>query len=307
MAYGRQTRSEKQPAHFSIAHKEFRMNIVLFGASGFIGRRVAQILRAHGHTLRTPSHREFDYLQPNEAAAREILRSADAVFNCIGVMSRHADVLETVHHHTPALLAKIAAEQGVRHWVQLSALGADPKHAVHFVGSKGRGDEAVCQIGAAHGMRVAVARPSIVYGRGGASCELFIKLARLPVIALPAGGRFMLQPVHANDVADGLVRLLENSAPHGTIIPFTGSLHTSLAGYLAAMRTGLYRKPPLRVLPIPLALVKPFLPLTNVLSNGMVSAGSFALLEEGSCADCAAFAELLGREPLGVEEFWAVG
>ena len=116
----------------------------------------------------------------------------------------------------------------------------------------------------------------------------------------------MLQPVHANDVADGLARLLENGVPHGTIIPFTGSLHTSLAGYLAAMRTGLHRKPTLRVLPIPLAVVKPFLPLTNVLSNGMVSAGSFALLEEGSCADCAAFAELLGREPLGVEEFWAV-
>ena len=193
------------------------MNIVLFGASGFIGRRVAQILRAHGHTLRTPSHREFDYLQPNEAAAREILRGTDAVFNCIGVMSRHENVLETVHHRTPSLLAKIAAEQGVRHWMQLSALGADPKHAVHFVGSKGRGDEAVCQIGTAHGMSVAVARPSIVYGRGGASCELFIKLARLPVIALPAGGRFMLQPVHANDVVDGLVRLLENGAPHGTI------------------------------------------------------------------------------------------
>ena len=140
------------------------MNIVLFGASGFIGRRVAQILHAHGHTLRTPSRREFDYLQPNEAAAHEILRGTDAVFNCIGVMSRHADVLETVHHRTPALLAKIAAEQGVRHWVQLSALGADPKHAVHFVGSKGCGDEAVCQIGAAHGMRVVVARPSVVYG-----------------------------------------------------------------------------------------------------------------------------------------------
>ena len=297
---------KKQPAHFPTAHKELHMNIVLFGASGFIGRRVAQILRAHGHTLRTPSHREFDYLQPNAAAAREILRDADAVFNCIGVMSRYENVLETVHHRTPALLAKIAAEQGVRHWVQLSALGADPKHAVNFVGSKGRGDEAVCQIGAAHGMRVAVARPSIVYGRGGASCELFIKLARLPIIALPAGGRFMLQPVHANDVADGLVRLLGNGVPHGTIIPFTGSLHTSLAGYLAAMRTGLHRKPSLRVLPIPLALVKPFLPLTNVLSNGMVSANSFALLEEGSCADCTAFAELLGREPLGVGEFWAM-
>lgn len=125
------------------------MNIVLFGASGFIGSRVAKILRAHGHTLRTPSRREVDYLQPNEVAARSILNGVDAVFNCIGVMSRDERVLETVHHHTPALLAKIAAEQGVQHWVQLSALGADPKHSVAFVGSKGRGTR-LCAKSARH-------------------------------------------------------------------------------------------------------------------------------------------------------------
>ena len=279
------------------------MNIVLFGASGFIGRRVAQILRAHGHTLRTPSHREFDYLQPNEAAAREILRGADAVFNCIGVMSRHTDVLEAVHHRTPMLLAKIAAEQGVRHWVQLSALGADPKHAVNFVGSKGRGDEAVCQIGAAHGMRVAVARPSVVYGRGGASCELFIRLARLPVLPLPAGGAFDLQPVHAEDVADGLAALL--SAPSGSIVEMAGSLKTTLAGYLAILRRTLHGKAPATVLPIPLALLKPMLPLTNLLSNGFLSPDSIRLLQQGSCADPAPFAALIGRQPLGAKQFAA--
>jgi len=70
------------------------MNIVLFGASGFIGSRVAKILHTHGHTLRTPSRSEFDYLQPNKAAARSILNGADAVFNCIGVVSRDEQVLE---------------------------------------------------------------------------------------------------------------------------------------------------------------------------------------------------------------------
>lgn len=281
------------------------MNIVLFGASGFIGRRVAPILRAHGHTLRTPSHREFDYLQPNEAAAREILRGADAIFNCIGVMSRHADVLETVHHHTPALLAKIAAEQGVQHWVQLSALGADPKHSVAFVGSKGRGDEAVCQIGAAHGMRVTVARPSVVYGHGGASCELFIRLARLPIIALPNGGCFDVQPVHVADVAQGLADLLTNSLLHGTVLNMTGSRSLTLAQYLSILRQTLHRKPAQHVLPIPLPLLHPMLPLAKLLSNGIVSPDSFTLLQQGSCADSQAFAELLGCPPLSVEQFAA--
>ena len=279
------------------------MNIVLFGASGFIGSRVAKILHTHGHTLRTPSRSEFDYLQPNEAAARSILNGADAVFNCIGVMSRDEHVLEIVHHHTPALLAKIAAEQGVLHWVQLSALGADPQHSVAFVGSKGRGDEAVCQIGAAHGMRVTVARPSVVYGRGGASCELFIRLARLPVIALPNGGCFDVQPVHVADVAQGLADLLTSSLPHGTVLNMTGSSSLTLAQYLNILRQTLHRKPAQRVLPIPLPLLRPVLPLAKLFSNGIVSQDSFTLLQQGSCADSQAFTELLGRPPLAAEQF----
>ena len=281
------------------------MNIVLFGASGFIGSHVAKILHTHGHTLRTPSRREFDYLQPNEAAARSILNSADAVFNCIGVMSRDERVLETVHHHTPALLAKIAAEQGVQHWVQLSALGADPKHSVAFVGSKGRGDEAVCQIGAVHGMRVLLARPSLVYGRGGTSCELFIRLARLPLIALPNGGCFDVQPVHVADVAQGLADLFTCSLPHGTVLNMTGSRSLTLAQYLTILRQTLHHKPAQRVLPIPLPLLRPVLPLAKLLSNGIVSPDSFTLLQQGSCADSQAFAELLGRPPLSVEQFAA--
>ncbi|WP_153715139.1 NAD-dependent epimerase/dehydratase family protein [Eikenella corrodens] len=281
------------------------MNIVLFGASGFIGSRVAKILRAHGHTLRTPSRSEFDYLQPNEAAARSILNGADAVFNCIGVMSRDEHVLETVHHHTPAMLAKIAVEQGVQHWVQLSALGADPKHSVAFVGSKGRGDEAVCQIGAAHRMRVLLARPSLVYGRGGTSCELFIRLARLPLIALPNGGYFDVQPVHVADVAQGLANLLTSSLPHGTVLNMTGSRSLTLAQYLSILRQTLHRKPAQHVLPIPLPLLHPMLPLAKLFSNGIVSPDSFTLLQQGSCADSQAFAELLGRPPLSVEQFAA--
>ncbi|WP_225748552.1 NAD-dependent epimerase/dehydratase family protein [Eikenella sp. Marseille-P7795] len=275
------------------------MNILLFGGSGFIGKRTAHLLRQSGHTVHTPSRCDFNYLHPNEAAARRLLHGMDAVFNCIGVMSRHAEVLETVHHRTPALLARLAAQAGVRHWVQLSALGAHLAHAVAFVGSKGRGDEAVCQIGAAGGMRVLVARPSLVYGRGGASCELFIRLARLPVLPLPGGGRFLVQPVHIADVVQGLAGLPASRLPHGAVVNMTGSRALTLATYLAT----LHRKPPPRILPIALPLLRPVLPLANLFSNGMVSAGSLALLQQGACASCRPFAELLGRQPLAAEEF----
>ena len=120
------------------------MNILILGGSGFIGSRVAKILRERGHNVTTPSHAELDLMRLDLDAAQRLLRGQDGVVNCVGVMSRHADVLEQVHHHAPQQLAHLARAAGVQTWVQLSALGADAAHEVAFVGSKGRGDAVVC-------------------------------------------------------------------------------------------------------------------------------------------------------------------
>ena len=273
------------------------MNILLLGGSGFIGRHLAARLRASGHQLQTPTHKEFDLRALDERAARACLRGQDAVVNAVGIMSRDADRLETVHHHAPATLAAWAREAGVARWLQVSALGADAWHPVAFLGSKGRGDEAVRAQ-----LATDIVRPSVVYGRGGKSCELFIRLARLPLLVLPEGGRQMLQPVHVYDVADGVAALLAASSRNATI-NMSGGRALSLAAYLNTLRATLHGKTAARVLPLP--LLAPFLPLTNYLSDGMVSAATLRLLADGSCADNRDFAALLGHPPLAPEQFAA--
>ena len=268
------------------------MNILLLGGSGFIGRHLAARLRASGHQLQTPTHKEFDLRALDERAARACLRGQDAVVNAVGIMSRDADRLETVHHHAPATLAAWAREAGVARWLQVSALGADAWHPVAFLGSKGRGDEAVRAQ-----LATDIVRPSVVYGRGGKSCELFIRLARLPLFALPEGGRQMLQPVHVYDVADGVAALLAASSRNATL-NMSGGRALSLAAYLNTLRATLHGKTAARVLPLPSPLLAPFLPLTNYLSDGMVSAATLRLLADGSCADNRDFTALLGRAPL---------
>lgn len=49
------------------------MNIIIFGGSGFIGSRTVQILKEQGHQVCTPNRRAFDFLHPNETAARSLL------------------------------------------------------------------------------------------------------------------------------------------------------------------------------------------------------------------------------------------
>lgn len=275
------------------------MNIIIFGGSGFIGSRTVQILKEQGHQVCTPDRRAFDFLHPDETAARRLLEGQDVLINCIGIMSQHAEILETVHHHTPKQLAAWAKAAGIKRWVQLSALGADSSHSINFVGSKGRGDDAIAQ----NDISITIARPSVVYGRGGTSCELFIKLACLPLLPLPEAGRFHLQPVHLADVAEGLAKLAVQADTDHSIINMAGSQTLTLAKYLTTIRQTLHHKPPQRILSFPLRLLEPALPLANILSNGIISHDSFALLKQGSCADYSDFAALLGREPLAAENF----
>ena len=276
------------------------MNILLLGGTGFIGSRVAKLLLEQGHNVTKATRSQINFLNLNEANAKSCLQNQEVVVNCIGIMSRHTDLLEQVHHHAPAQLAAWALECGVSRWVQLSALGADAAHEVAFVGSKGRGDIALC----ASGLQVNVARPSVVFGRGGGSCEFFLKLVKMPIIALPDGGQFEWQPVHVDDVAAGLVAMVANPLAHGKIVNMVGTSQHTVADYLRLLRQKFYKKQNLIITPIPMRWIAPTLPLMNILSNGFLSSDSMKLLRAGSCADKTDFVNLLGHEPLRVAEFY---
>ncbi|WP_230657078.1 NAD-dependent epimerase/dehydratase family protein [Psychrobacter sp. I-STPA10] len=303
------------------------MTILLLGSSGFIGRQVRLLLEQMGHDLRLPSHQQVDFMNldvhSDEQNLTELLMGVDVVINMVGIMSNDAGKLEPVHHYSPVRLAKLAKSLGVKRWVNLSALGAECQHSVAFLATKGRGDKALQQL-ADNTFSVAIARPSLIFGRTGnqygASCALFIKLAKLPVLCLPNAGKFYIQPVHVNEVAMGLVRLATFKPHHNdatsTIINFTGKTTVTLADYLQAIRQTIHQKPPSIIINVPMAwakmgmaLIKPlnlFNSNSNSRSNTMLSQDSLTLLQNGSVADYQPFAKLLRHEPMGYEEFLTV-
>lgn len=288
------------------------MRILLTGATGFIGSRLAHALQLAGHRV-VLAVRDVDAAQRLHPGAdpmavdfaRDIsaehwlprLDGVDAVINAVGIfVERGAQRFETLHVRGPCALFEACARKGVRRVIQLSALGADETAATGFLRSKCMADDFLLALP----LRAVVVQPSLVFGTDGASSQLFGLLASLPVLALPDGGRHCVQPVHVDDVVAAIVRLLDDDRVGR--VPAVGPQPLSLRRYIAALRAQLGHRRQAVVLAIPSRWL---LRLANRLRSQWLSADALHMLRDGNCADARPFAAVLGRAPRPATAFVA--
>lgn len=192
------------------------MKVLVCGANGFIGKAIATRLACDGHQVvrgvRRPTHlgeMAIDYTT-DLTAERWLARldGIDAVINAVGIIiERGVQTFEHVHAQAPAALFTACRMRGVPRIIQISALGAESRETPYFASKCAADDFLLAQSMGAH-----VVRPALVYGTDGASARLFRTMASLPVHLLPAGGHQVLRPVHIDDLAELVLRLLDPMA-----------------------------------------------------------------------------------------------
>ncbi|HZB92845.1 MAG TPA: NAD(P)H-binding protein, partial [Stellaceae bacterium] len=166
--------------------------VTVIGASGFIGRYVVQRLARRGAVVAAVSRRatEAGFLRPMGDVGQVALLDADitdatrlaaavagsdAVVSAVGILyERGRQRFDTLHHQGPALLARLAAEAGIRRFVHVSAIGADPAARSAYARSKAAGEAAV----RAAFPDATILRPSIVFGPEDDFFNRFATLAR---------------------------------------------------------------------------------------------------------------------------------
>lgn len=274
------------------------MKVLLTGASGFIGRNVAQALVVQGHTVQPVSRRHgLDMgrlLQP--ADWLPLLDGVDAVVNAAGIICQtRQQRFEQLHTQAPVALFQACARRGAfavaPRVVQLSALGADSTACTAFHRSKHAADQALLALPLA----ATVLRPSLVYGRGGTSATWLMRLARLPWLPVPDLGPSRIQPVHVSDVVAAVLQALARPAGPAPL-DVVGRQAFTLAGWLQVLRAA-QGLPPARLLrvPGPVALVlgrvlQPLLPLA--------APDNLRMLARSRAVDGGPLQRLLGRAPL---------
>jgi uncharacterized protein YbjT (DUF2867 family) len=286
------------------------MHVLLTGASGFIGRAVAQALRARGHrvvpVLRHPPSNSEGVVQADFASvpARTWwlprLAGIDAVVNTVGILREHAgQSFRALHTEAPVELFHACAQAGVPTVVQVSALGADAQARSAYHLSKKAADDVLRSLP----LQGAIVQPSLVYGAGGTSAALFNKLAVAPLLPFPEGGWMAVQPVHVDDVVAGIVQLVESPPEHIETLHFAGQRAMALRDYLAELRQALGEPRRQRIVPIPASLFRAGASFAGNLPGSMLDAQTADMLLAGNATPTNALPRLLERKPLAPRDF----
>jgi uncharacterized protein YbjT (DUF2867 family) len=289
--------------------------ILLTGASGFIGRHLIPALAAAGHDVisaarpsgkRAPSNTRSvaaDYTKDfSEADWLPRLQGVDAVINAVGIIrERGTQTFDAIHSRAPRALFAACIKAGVRQVIQISALGADQHAQSRYHLSKKEADDFLSALP----ISSVIIQPSLVYGPGGTSAQLFNTLASLPVIPLPGSGQQEVQPVHIDDLVAAVLAALMQELPGATRIVVAGPKAMSLREFLLQLRAAMGLGSA-ACLPVPRALMRLGATVGKWLPGALLDPETLQMLERGNTAspnDNARLQALLGRSPRPVAQF----
>jgi NADH dehydrogenase len=194
----------------------------LIGGAGFVGTALAEVLARAGWRIRVVGRNPSAarHLRPlgamgQIAAVRADLRvpaslapameGADVVVNLVGILDeKGGQSFQAVQAKGAAAAAAAAAAAGVRAFVQVSAIGADPASPSAYGRTKAEGEAGVRAAFA----NAAIVRPSLVFGPNDGFTNRFAGLiASAPLVPVIAP-ETRFQPVYVQDVAEAIAEVI---------------------------------------------------------------------------------------------------
>jgi uncharacterized protein YbjT (DUF2867 family) len=193
-------------------------NILLTGATGYVGGRLLRALEQAGYTVRCLA-RKPEYLKQRIGSTTEVvqgdclvpsslesaMQGIDAAYYMVHSMGSSGD-FEDLDRQAAANFGQAAKNAGVRRIIYLGGLGESSEGLSAHLRSRQETGETLRSCG----VPVVELRASIVLGSGSLSFELIRALVeRLPVMICPSWVQVKAQPIAIEDVVAYLVQSLD--------------------------------------------------------------------------------------------------
>jgi uncharacterized protein YbjT (DUF2867 family) len=286
----------------------------ILGGAGFIGRYVVKRLAERGDVLTVGGRRaaaaKFLKLKgdvgqvglvniaiDDEALLPAFVAGNDAVVNLVGILHESGrQRFDMAHHVGPARLARLAREAGVERFIHLSAIGADPRSTSVYARTKAAGEEAVRDAFPT----ATILRPSVVFGPEDQFFNRLAALAQISPVLPVIGGETRFQPVYVGDVADAVMRCIDDAATAGRTYELGGPKIYSFRALIELLLVEIRRKPYLIDIPFGFAALQAR--LMSLLPNPPLTPDQVELLKRDNVVSSGALTlTTLGIAPTAVE------
>lgn len=217
--------------------------VAVTGATGFLGRHVAEALGREGARVRILARREpshnlwrgfaFDIVRgslESPADLERLVAGVDAVVHVAGLIKAHnaAEFLHTNRDGTHAIAQMARRHAPDARFVAVSSLAAREPQLSDYAASKRAGEDAARAVYDDVPERLVIVRPPAIYGPWDRETLAVFKAAARPIVPLFGSGRTAI--VHAADAAAAVARLAVGAGMAGLY----ALADTNPAGYTMA-------------------------------------------------------------------------
>jgi uncharacterized protein YbjT (DUF2867 family) len=218
------------------------MRVFLTGATGYVGRQIVRDLVAAGHEVSVLVRAGSEEKIPREVSETvtiisgdtldvksyaSALDSSEACINLPGLLRefpKRGISFERVHYLGTKTLVDVAAGNGPKRFIQMSALGVRDGAAAKYQQTKFRAEEYL----KSSTLRWTIFRPSLMFGNEKEGFANFFTVLRdllrmapfvVPVIG---DGKYRFQPVAVQNVSEGFVSSIVLESSSGKIYDIAG-------------------------------------------------------------------------------------
>jgi NADH dehydrogenase len=280
-----------------------RGKVTVFGGTGFLGRRVVRRLLERDFSVRVAARHpervatlfpdvQLDAIHADVNDDRSVAAAVAGIAGVVNAVSLYREsgpqTFHSVHVEAAARVARLAREAGAERLIHVSGIGSDVRSASPYIRCRGEGENIVREAFPA----TTLLRPSVMFGRGDAFLmPLARMLRRLPVFPLFGRGQTQLQPVHVEDVADAIAKVMLN-AHSAMCYELGGPRIYSYKSLLEVIARHLGKKP--RLVPMPFSVWRTLASIAEMLPRPPITRNQVELMQLDNVAspDAPGFGDL---------------
>ncbi len=302
------------------------MNVVVTGASGFVGSHMVQALMGAGHRVRglarkapTGERRKAgaEYIEgvdvtTSTTLTAKMFENTDVVVHLVGIIQEAAgaQTFRRVHVDGTGNVIDAARSAGFEgRIVYMSALGSAPDAPSEYSRTKYEAEQVVAK----SGLPYTIFQPSLIIGKDGefvAQMSDLVKYGGLPVhlpfpvIPVPGSGLNKFQPVWIEDLCGCVVGALASRATDYQTYEVGGATQLTFNNLLEGFARSLHVSKPLVHAPVPILNVVATV-MEAIMPKPPVTRDQLLNLGRDNITSSRAIEQVFGIRPLGFDQMLA--